>query len=525
MNANNRIAIASFATLFLSLGSLPAVHAQARASRPSTNGAVVQDTANDLFVAVGKSVLVDSDHPIQRVSVGSSDLAEATAVSPSEVLVNGKAPGETSLIVWQQGGGRLFFNLKVGASSYVTNDRMEGVRRQLRAELPGQELKVSAENGLVFLRGSVKDLSASNRAVQIAATAGKVINLLYVDVPAPQRQILLKVKFASVDRSVERQLGLNLFSLNNKGVGTIGTGQFSPPTVSLPSSSAAAAAALASGLQLSIFRPDINLGAQLEALETDGLVQLLAEPNVIAQDGKEASFLAGGEYPYPVVQGVSGGGGLGAVTIQFKEYGIRLNFIPTITPRGTIRLQVAPEVSTLDFTNAIEISGFNVPAIDIRRVRTEVEIGQGQSFVLGGLIDNTETRTFEKIPFIGDVPILGKLFQSIQKTKTNTELIVIVTPEFVDPIPTGAPLPSLKYPDKFLSSTSGIPMSNPETAQAGGTPQPPTMPVEELIQSMQPEQPLVIDTTMSVTGGGQPQATQAQPVNATPTLTTAPQQQ
>ncbi len=143
--------------------------------------------------------------------------------------------------------------------------------------------------------------------------------------------------------------------------------------------------------------------------------------------------------------------------------------------------------------------------------------------MLGGLIDNTETKTFEKIPFIGDVPILGKFFQSIQKTRTNSELIVIVTPEFVDPIPVGAPLPALKYPDKFLSSTSGIPMSNPETAQAGGTPQPATMPVEQLIQSMQPEQPLVIDTTMSVTGGRQPQAPPAQPVNATPVLTTAPQ--
>jgi pilus assembly protein CpaC len=359
--------------------------------------------------------------------------------------------------------------------------------------------------------------------VQIAATAGKVINLLYVDVPAPQRQILLKVRFASVDRSVEKQLGLNIFSLGAaNSIGVISTGQFSPPTVSLPTATSAAAAVLASGLQLSIFRPDLNLGATLQALETDGLVQLLAEPNVIAQDGKQASFLAGGEYPYPVVQGATGGG-LGAVTIQFKEYGIRLNFIPTITPRGTIRLQVAPEVSSLDFTNAIEISGFDVPAIDIRRIRTEVEIGQGQSLVLGGLIDNTETKTFEKIPFIGDVPILGKLFQSIQKTRTNSELIVIVTPEFVDPIPAGAPLPGLKYPDQFLTSTSGIPMSNPETALAGGTPQQATMPVEQLIQSMQPEQPLIVDPSMSVTGGSQQQAPPAAPVNATPMLTTVPQ--
>ncbi len=157
---------------------------------------------------------------------------------------------------------------------------------------------------------------------------------------------------------------------------------------------------------------------------------MLAEPNVLAANGKQASFLAGGEYPYPVVQGVSGGVG-GAVTILFKEYGVRLNFIPTITPRGTIRLQVAPEVSSLDFTQAVEVSGFLIPSIDIRRVKTEVELSEGQSFAIGGLLDNRETKTFQKIPFIGDVPILGKLFQSISKTRNNTELMVIVTPEIV----------------------------------------------------------------------------------------------
>ncbi len=523
MKTTNRITLASFAVFSLSLGLPAAVHAQAHASRPPYQGSAVQDSANDLFVSVGKSVLVDSDHPIQRISVGSAELAEASAVSPTEILVNGKAAGETSLIVWQAGGGRLFFNLKITPSNFASNDRLEGLRRELRAELPGQTLQVSMENGLVFLRGNVKDLNSSNRAVQIAATAGKVINLLYVDVPAAQKQILLKVRFASVDRSLEKQLGLNIFSLGaTNSIGAISTGQFSPPTISLPSGTASALATLGSGLNLSIFRPDLNLGATLQALETQGLVQLLAEPNVIAQDGKQASFLAGGEYPYPVVQGATGGG-LGAVTIMFKEYGVRLNFIPTITPRGTIRLQVAPEVSSLDFTNAVTVGGFNVPAIDIRRVRTEVEIGEGQSFVLGGLIDNSETRTFEKIPFIGDVPILGKFFQSIQKTKTNSELIVIVTPEFVDPIPAGTPLPGLKYPDEFMKSNSGIPMSNPVGSAAGKAAQTPTMPVEQLIQSMQPEQPLYIDTSMTPTGAA-PQIGAGPLVNATPVLTTAPQQ-
>jgi pilus assembly protein CpaC len=243
---------------------------------------------------------------------------------------------------------------------------------------------------------------------------------------------------------------------------------------------------------------------------------------VIAQNGKEASFLAGGEYPYPVVQGVTGGGA-GAVTIQFKEYGIRLNFIPTITPRGTIHLQVAPEVSSLDFTNAVEVSGFDVPAIDIRNVKTEVEIGDGQSFAIGGLLDNNETKTFEKIPFLGDIPILGKFFQSVQKTRNNTELIVIVTPEFVDPIPVGAPLPALNYPDKFLDPNSKIPMHNPDTKEAGVNtpPQPTTMPVEQLIQqTTTPEQPLVIESGAMTPGGGTTNTSQAPVTNPTPTLTT-----
>ena len=195
------------------------------------------------------------------------------------------------------------------------------------------------------------------------------------------------------------------------------------------------------------------------------------------------------------------------MTIQFKEYGIRLNFIPTITPRGTIRLQVAPEVSSLDFTNAVQVSGFDIPAIDVRKVSTEVELGEGQSFAIGGLLDNRETQTFQKIPFLGSIPILGKFFQSISKNKTNSELIVIVTPELVDPIKAGDALPHLKFPEKFLSPNSGIPMNTPDAKQAGAVaaPQPATIPVEQLIQSMEPEKPLVVDKSSSPgsgSGGG-----------------------
>ena len=186
---------------------------------------------------------------------------------------------------------------------------------------------------------------------------------------------------------------------------------------------------------------------------------------------------------------------LESISIMFKEYGVRLDFMPTITPRGTIRLQVAPEVSALDFTNSIQLSGFRVPAITSRKMKTEVELSDGQSFVIGGLLDNRDTETFEKIPFLGDIPILGKFFQSIQKTKSNTELIVIVTPEIVAPIAAGAPLPQLKYPGKFLPPNTGIPMNTPDAKTAENTlPSPPaTIPVEKLIDSMKPETPLMIE--------------------------------
>jgi pilus assembly protein CpaC len=260
-------------------------------------------------------------------------------------------------------------------------------------------------------------------------------------------------------------------------------------------------------LNLFFFRPDLNLGATIEALETQGVVQVLAEPNVLAEDGKQASFLAGGEYPYPVVQGVTGGGA-GAITIQFKEFGVRLNFLPVITPQGTIRLQVAPEVSSLDFTNAVTVSGFQVPSIDVRKVKTEIELNEGQSFAIGGLLDNRETKTLQKIPFISSVPVLGKLFQSVSKNRTNTELIVIVTPEIVAPINAGQPLPQLNYPEKFLPPNSNIPMTTPGTNVTGAKPTvapPATIPVEKLVQSMQPEKQLTIEGSYS-SGGYTPSA-------------------
>ena len=508
MRARTGIAIACVSALTFAFCAKAPVWAQtpppaptAPVATPTVSQPVAapsQDSTNDLSLAVGKSVVLDLARPVTRIVVGLGDFAQAQAVSPTQILLSGKAPGETSLIVWDQSGGRQFFNVTVRPGTFAVNDQLDAVRRELRTELPGQNIRVTQDNGVVFLRGTVNNLTSSDRAVTIASTAGKVVNLLNVNIPAAESQILLKVRFASIDRNKSKQLGINIFSTGfGNTIGAISTGQFQNPSIQpggqLPT---------VQDLNIFAFYPGINLGVTIQALESRGLAEVLAEPNVLAKNGHQASFLAGGEYPYPVAQS-SATGGIAPISIQYKQYGVLLAFLPTITPRGTIRLQVAPEVSALDFGNAVSIGGAVVPALTIRRVKTEVELGDGQSFVIGGLLDNRETETFQKIPFLGDVPILGKFFQSMQRNKTNTELIVIVTPEIVNPIEAGAPLPDLKFPEGFLPPNSGIPMHTPDAKAAGYAPPPTpaTMPVEKLVESMKPETPLVIEGGMSAGGG------------------------
>jgi len=421
---------------------------------------------------------------MERVSVGLGGFAEVTAVSPSEVLVSGKAPGETSLIIWQDDGSKLYYDVAVRPSRFLANNRIELADRQLQEELPGQNIRLTLEDDTFFLRGRVKDLTSAERAYSIASTLGKAVNLLYVDVPQPEAQILLKVKFASVDRNISTQLGVNLFSTGAaNNIGSVSTGQFNPPTIpKVDSGVNAATATLSDALNVFLFRPDLNLGATIKLLESRGLLEVLAEPNVLAQNGKEASFVAGGEFPYPVVQG-STGGGSAAVTIQFREFGVRLNFVPTITPRGSISLRVAPEVSALDFTHGLTVNGFSVPAITLRKLDTAVELNEGQSFAIGGLLDNRVTDSVEKVPFLGDLPILGKFFQSKSHEKENTELLVIVTPELVRPIPQGAPLPQLKYPVPFMDTNTPADQITPVSGNSVSV-QPSAIPIETLLKSL-----------------------------------------
>jgi pilus assembly protein CpaC len=456
-------------------------------------------TPLDLAVTVGKSMILDTPADLTRISVGNGDFAEALAVNPREVLINGKAPGETSLILWQQDGTRALYNLTVRQNSV----RIDSVREQIKRGLPGQEVGLDFENDSVFLRGVVKDLASAERAAGMAATLGKVVNLLRVEVPAPEPQILLRVKFADVDRSATTSLGFNLLSTGGGNtIGQVTTGQFGPAVPTIQNNSVQWT--LSDALNIFLFRPDLNLGTLIKALEAKNLLQMLAEPNVLAINGKPASFVAGGEFPFPVVQG---GSAAGAVTIQFREYGVRINFLPTVTPRGSIRLQVAPEVSSLDYANALQFQGYTIPALATRRVQTQVELESGQSFVIAGLLDNTITQSLNKIPGIGDIPLLGKLFQSRTRTRNNSELMVLITPELVRPIPGNAPLPEIRNPEQFLPGTAAAAPRTPGSEVTGAVPTGPVrtdIPFEEMIEIERQK-------------GATPGAPQASPVSAAPT--------
>lgn len=442
----------------------------------------------DLVVTVGKSVIVDSPVNIERVSVASGAIAEAVATSPREIVVHGKSPGETTLIVWQQGGNRLIFDLTVRRNEA----QFDVVRRELTRELAGQNVSFEVDGGNVFLHGTVRDLTAAQRAVAIVSTLGAPVNLLRVSVPPTDAQILLKVRFANVDRGATRELGLNLASTGLAGTpGRVTTGQFSPPQVDVQSTSTATQAqfTLSDALNIFFFRPDLNLGATIRALQSKRLLQILAEPNVLAINGRQASFLAGGEFPFPTLQG--GGGGLGAVTIQFREFGVRINFTPSVTPRGTIRLTVTPEVSSLDFANGLVFQGFNIPALSTRRVDTEIELEEGQSFAIGGLLDNRVIENLNRIPGLGDIPFFGKLFRSQQSIRNNSELLVIVTPELVRPVPKNMQPPDLNYPLPFMQPNSPPGTTRtPPLEVTGPVPAKPVepIPVEQLIQSQRPIQ-------------------------------------
>jgi pilus assembly protein CpaC len=404
-------------------------------------------------VGAGKTYLVDTSVNIERVSIAAPEVAEAVPVSPRTIMLNGRLPGETSLVVWLENGTRRQYDVTVT----LPESRIEAARQQLSSEF-GDRVHVRLENGTVYLSGTVKNLFASQRAVSIAEALGKVVNLLNVDVPPQETQILLKVRFADVDRSKSLSLGINFvgapasfpFSVSTGGTGGGGSvTALTPPAFTLSDS-----------LNLLFFDPHINVGATLQDLAAKSVLQILAEPNVLALNGHEASFVSGGEFPYPTLQG--GGAGVGQVTISFRQFGVQIHFLPVVTPRGTIRLHVVPEVSSLDYADALTTSGYTIPALTTRRVETDIELKDGQSFAIAGLLDQRTTESLSKIPGLADIPLFGKLFTSRSTTKSNSELLVIVTLQLVAPIPDTNTIPNLDFPVPFLSG-DGILKTPPQT--------------------------------------------------------------
>jgi pilus assembly protein CpaC len=292
----------------------------------------------------------------------------------------------------------------------------------------------------------------------VKSSTTKVTSLMQVPTN-PAGEILLQVRFAEVNRSAINQFGINLLSLPGaKNIGTVSTQQFSPPQLTTSNGVTSTPTTgtnigLSDLLNIFIYRPDINLAATIQALQEQNLLEILAEPNLMTESGKDASFLAGGEFPFPILQSTGGSGGFAGITIQFKEFGVRLNFTPTLTPDGLIHLKVKPEVSSLDFTNALTLQGFVIPALATNRVESEMNLTDGQSFAIAGLMDNRVTEQLQKVPGIGDIPILGKLFQSRSVNKSKNELIVVVTPHIVHPLTADKPAPNLGFPKAFMPPT------------------------------------------------------------------------
>jgi pilus assembly protein CpaC len=410
-----------------------------------------------LHLIIDRSLVITSPSPIKRLSVADPNICDALVVSPTQILLNGKTPGATSLVIWGQSGQMQTFDV------YVDLDVLE-LSHNLRTSFPDEPVNVQVNKNIVTLTGHVSSAAVADKIVALAQSMvpdkKDIVSLIEVP-PPPTGEVLLKVRFAEVDRSAIRTLGMNIVSLPPaKNIGSISTGQFSPPSLQGGLSGASGGFQLGNLLNVFIFRPDINLAATIEALQTQNLLQILAEPNVLTESGRPASFLSGGEFPYPVVQSIGTSGGAPAITIQFRQFGVRLDFTPTITADGFIYLKVQPEVSSLDYANAVTISGFTVPALSTRRVESEMELRDGQSFVIAGLMDNRVTKQLSKIPGLGDIPLLGKIFQSESLSKSKSELLVLVTPQIVHPLPPGEVPAGPQYPERFMP---------PVKAPKGGT--------------------------------------------------------
>jgi pilus assembly protein CpaC len=394
-------------------------------------------------VLVGQSRVINFDRPVGRFSVSNPEIAEAVLVTPDQVLVNGKAFGQVNFIAWEQTAGQfLVFDVYVRANLSLIDS-------QIRALFPKDDIRLSQANGSVVISGSVANAATSAQVQSVIEAANfKTVNML-TSPTTNASQIQLQVRVAEVNRNKLRDYGTSFLSSGQSG-GYVNSGG-GPSTIG-DSTFGAVSAIFQPALNVLLFNSSLNTAAMIKVLRTEGAFRELAEPNLIAMNGQQASFLAGGEFPVPVLQMSSGGAGGSGITIVWKEYGIRLNFKPTIIDEDHIRLELEPEVSTIDFANGVRFNGFVVPALRTRRAKTGVELRDGQSFALAGLLDNTESKTLSRIPIISDIPVIGALFKSKSFEKKETELMFIVTAHLVKPV-SPDDLPNMKGIDGLKGSS------------------------------------------------------------------------
>jgi pilus assembly protein CpaC len=394
-------------------------------------------------LTTGRSTVLLTEFDITRIAVTNPAIADAVVVQPREILVDGKAPGTISLIVWGAAGQRLQYDL-------VVEQPILALEQQLRQLFPGEEIAVVVNADAIVLSGRASSTQVMLRAAEIARAAapkGNVINMIQVPGGTDAQQVMLQVRFAEVNRRAIQELGASIFTSptgyrNWVGRGT--TQQFQAPNLQGDE------LVFSDFLNLFLFNQNFNMGTVIRALRQTGYFQSLAEPNLLAYNGREASFLAGGEFPVPFASGTTNN-----ISIQFREFGVRLNFTPIIAG-DLIRLRVRPEVSSLDFNNGILLEGFRIPALTMRRAETEVELRDGQSFAIAGLIDNESQTDQAAVPILSQLPIIGRLFRSKADRQERTELLVLITPRLVraldpDEVP---PLPTL--PGQFLQPSEEI---------------------------------------------------------------------
>jgi pilus assembly protein CpaC len=438
-------------------------------------GAQEPPVMRSLSMIAGKGELLRFEREVTKVVIAEPRIADTIVVSPHDVMVNAKGAGHTTLVIWQGDAAPSQYEIAVAADTAEADFFHRLVGDELRSAIPDADVQFSGNAESIVLTGKVAHVDQRERAEAVASThTRKVVNL--IEAPQP-RQIMLQVKFASVDRANLAQIGVNLLSNNPKMLGSTSTQQFQQPLFSplqfQNGNLTGPSLNISNLLNIFLYRPDLNLGATIQALEQQNLLQILAEPNLIVEDGAEASFLAGGEFPYPTITSTPTTGGIApVVTVQFRKFGVQLNFSPKLTADGSINLKVKPEVSALDFNNAITIEGVQIPAISSRVAETQVVLKDGESFAIAGLIDNRVSKVLNKIKGIGDIPIVGYLFRSHSTQKTSNELLVVVTPHFIQPLAPGETPALPQAVEQFLPPVKGEAAKQPQYVGPRGHEQP-----------------------------------------------------